>query len=104
MRERQRALAEEGDAVIEGRDIGRVVVPHADVKVYLVADPAVRAARRAAERGGAADTAKAMRARDASDAPNMEPAPDAVQLDTTRLTIDEVVDRIERLVRAAQPA
>ena len=50
MRERQRALAEDGDVVIEGRDIGTVVVPDADVKVYLIAEPSIRARRRQAER------------------------------------------------------
>src|SRR5262245_44906235 len=50
MRVRQRELAEQGDAVIEGRDIGTVVAPEADVKVYLVADPEVRARRRMSER------------------------------------------------------
>ena len=50
MRERQRELALHGDVVIEGRDIGTVVTPGAEVKVYLVADPAVRAARRQVER------------------------------------------------------
>src|SRR5262249_23652909 len=52
MRERQRALGSAGDTVIEGRDIGAVVVPDAEVKVYLVADAAERARRRAAERPG----------------------------------------------------
>src|SRR3954451_17971803 len=50
MRGRQRELGHEGDVVIEGRDIGTVVAPDAEVKVYLVADPAVRAQRRLAER------------------------------------------------------
>ena len=52
MRERQRALGEEGNVVIEGRDIGTVVAPQAQVKVYLVADESVRAARRSSERPG----------------------------------------------------
>src|SRR5262245_29095199 len=50
MRDRQRELAALGDAVIEGRDIGTVVVPDAEVKVYLVADSEVRARRRQSER------------------------------------------------------
>ena len=51
MRERQRELAESGDVVVEGRDIGTVVCPDAEVKVYLVADPIERARRRATSRG-----------------------------------------------------
>jgi cytidylate kinase len=96
MRERQRELADEGDAVLEGRDIGRIVCPHADVKVWLVADPAERARRRAAERPdtGGPDLDR----RDALDAAQLQPADDAVELDTTGLTVDEVVDRIEVLV------
>jgi cytidylate kinase len=102
MRERQRALALGSDCVIEGRDIGSVVVPEADVKVFLVADAAERARRRTQERPGvaaetlAADLAK----RDEHDAVNTQPAADAVRLDTTGLTIDEVVGRISELVEA----
>lgn len=100
MRERQRELAALGDSVIEGRDIGRVVVPQAEVKVYLVADEAVRAGRRLAERpGGIAEVLAAdMRRRDERDAPQMQPAPDAVHIDTTNLSVEEVVERIESLV------
>jgi CMP/dCMP kinase len=103
MRERQRELALEGDAVIEGRDIGRVVVPHAPVKVYLVADVSERARRRLAERPGLAADALAtdIQLRDESDRKQMEPADDAEQIDTTELSIDEVVSRIEERVRAA---
>jgi cytidylate kinase len=107
MRERQRQLAAEGDAVIEGRDIGRVVVPAAEVKVYLVANPEERARRRIAEHPGLADAealATDLRLRDQSDAVQMEPAPDAVEIDTTALTIDEVVARIEELARARSAA
>jgi CMP/dCMP kinase len=106
MRERQRELAAEGDAVIEGRDIGRVVVPDAPVKVYLVADERVRAHRRLAERPGLAADALAtdIRLRDQSDRQQMEPADDAERIDTTDLTIDEVVSRIEERVRAASVA
>lgn len=102
MRERQRVLGEEGDVVIEGRDIGTVVAPQAQVKVYLVADPAVRARRRAAERPEIAADALAtdLRLRDERDAANMRPAPDSTLIDTTELEVDEVVARIERLVRA----
>jgi CMP/dCMP kinase len=102
MRERQRELAGEGDAVIEGRDIGTVVVPDADVKVYLVADASVRAARRQAERPeiGADALVTDLKKRDSSDSPRMQPADDAVRIDTTDLEVDEVVSRIEELVRA----
>ena len=100
MRERQRALGNEGDVVIEGRDIGSVVAPHAQVKIFLVADAKVRARRRRAERPGVeADTlASDLVERDERDAVNTQPAPDAVLLDTSDLTIEEVVARITRLV------
>jgi CMP/dCMP kinase len=106
MRLRQRELADAGDAVIEGRDIGTVVVPDADVKVYLVADRAERARRRMAERPGIGADALAtdLRLRDESDAAQMRPAPDAETIDTTSLEVDDVVRRIEELVRARQPA
>jgi cytidylate kinase len=106
MRERQRELGEAGDAVIEGRDIGTVVVPGADVKIYLVADQAVRARRRSAERPGIGTDALAtdLRLRDQSDAAQMRPAEDATRIDTTDLGVDEVVRRIEELVRARTPA
>jgi CMP/dCMP kinase len=106
MRERQRALGEEGDSVIEGRDIGTVVAPRAEVKVYLVADETERARRRQAERPGIGSDALAtdLRLRDERDKANMEPAPDAIRIDTTALTVDEVVDRIEVLVRERSPA
>jgi cytidylate kinase len=106
MRERQRELAEQGDAVVEGRDIGTIVVPDAEVKVYLIADSAVRAQRRQAERPdiGADALATDLRLRDESDAARMRPADDAVEIDTTDLQVDEVVARIERLVRERQPA
>jgi CMP/dCMP kinase len=104
MRRRQRDLADLGDAVIEGRDIGTVVAPDAAVKVYLVADEAERARRRMADRPGlGADALQTdIRMRDASDARQMQPAPDAERIDTTALTIDEVVGRIEALVRATR--
>jgi cytidylate kinase len=106
MRERQRALGAEGDAVIEGRDIGTVVAPHAEVKVYLVADPSIRAERRTADRPGIGADALAtdLRLRDEKDAINMQPSPDSVEIDTTHSTAEEIVDRIEALVRARQPA
>jgi cytidylate kinase len=107
MRERQRELGHDGDVVIEGRDIGTVVAPDAEVKIYLVADPKVRAQRRLAERpeiGGDA-LATDLRMRDESDAARMRPAADAHEIDTTSLEVDDVVDQIEKLVRALrQPA
>jgi len=102
MRDRQRELAEGGDAVIEGRDIGTVVCPDAEVKVFLVADSAERARRRLAERPeiGAEALATDLRLRDERDAAQMQPAPDAETVDTTALSVEDVVDRIERLVEA----
>ena len=102
MRERQRALVSEGDVVMEGRDIGTVIAPHAEVKVYLVADRGERAKRRIADRPGIGADALAtdLRARDASDAARMQPAQDAQQIDTTDLRVEDVVERIEELVRA----
>ena len=106
MRARQRELGEHGDVVIEGRDIGTVVAPQAEVKVYLNADERERARRRIAERPGLAADALAtdLRLRDERDAAQMGAAEDAEQIDTTALDIDDVVARIERLVRERQPA
>ena len=106
MRARQRELAEVGDAVIEGRDIGTVVCPGADVKVYLNAERQTRAERRLAERPeiGADALATDLRLRDQSDAERMMPADDAIQIDTTELDVEDVVSRIEQLVRERQPA
>jgi cytidylate kinase len=87
--------------VIEGRDIGVVVAPHAGLKVWLVADPEVRAARRHLERDGitADSLADEMRRRDERDAANTHRAEDAVEVDTSLLSLNEVVDRIEGLLR-----
>jgi CMP/dCMP kinase len=106
MRERQRELAELGNAVIEGRDIGTVVAPDAEVKVYLVADRQVRAERRLAERPdiGVDALATDLRMRDESDAARMQPADDAEVIDTSTLDVEDVVGRIEILVRAHSPA
>ena len=102
MRKRQRALAEEGNCVIEGRDIGAVVVPDAEVKVFLVADERERARRRSHDRPGvgADELAADLRRRDERDAINSRPADDAVELDTTELTVEEAVARIAALVEA----
>jgi CMP/dCMP kinase len=102
MRERQRELGSEGSSVIEGRDIGTVVAPQAEVKVYLVADPEIRAGRRQAERPeiGVDALATDLRLRDASDQVRMQRAGDAVEIDTSALGIEDVIARIEELVRA----
>lgn len=100
MRERQRLLGAAGDSVIEGRDIGSVVAPAAEVKVFLVADQAERARRRSADRPGVGveTLADDLQQRDERDAVNTQPAEDAMILDTTALGIDEVVESIARLV------
>ena len=106
MKERQRELADGADAVIEGRDIGTVVCPDAEVKVYLVADAGERARRRQADHPdiGAEALATDLRLRDERDSAQMQAAPDAEKIDTTELTIGEVLDRIERLVEARASA
>ena len=102
MRERQRQLGKDGNVVIEGRDIGTVVAPEAEVKVYLTADRDERARRRSAERPGIGADALAtdLRVRDEKDAERMQPAADAQEIDTTSLQVEDVVERIEALVRA----
>ena len=100
MRERQRELGSHGDVVIEGRDIGTVVAPNAEVKVYLVADRDERARRRMADRPGIGADALAtdLRMRDEKDAERMQPAEDAREIDTTGLRVEDVVERIAALV------
>ena len=96
--------------VVEGRDIGSVVAPDADVKVYLTADAGARAARRAAEEGGSdvAATESSLLARDRIDstrtASPLTKAEDAMHLDTTPYTLQEVVDLIVGMVEAGQGA
>jgi cytidylate kinase len=95
--------------VVEGRDIGTAVVPDAPVKVYLVADPAARARRRASELGhddhGA--TQEALARRDHLDssrtASPLAMASDAILLDGTDLTLDEVIDTVVALVEERRP-
>ena len=106
----QREMGSGGGVVMEGRDIGTVVFPDADVKLYLDASPEERARRRAhdpehtAGRGSAAvhDIASALEARDRSDRTRavspLAIAPDAIVIDTTELPIDEVVDQVLTLV------
>ena len=98
----QRRLLADGDWVVEGRDIGTVVVPDAAVKVFVTASPAARARRRAHELGADPETVLAEQTiRDERDstrtASPLEPAPDAITLDTTGVSLAEVVDRIAAL-------
>ena len=98
----QRRLLAEGDWVVDGRDIGSVVAPDADVKVFLTADPRERAARRAAELGVDPETVLAEQTiRDQRDEARehspLRPAPGAVVIDSTGLSVDEVVRRIVEL-------
>ena len=105
----QRALGARGGVVMEGRDIGTVVFPDAPLKLYLVADPAERARRRAVDlraRGETVDEtalAAEIAARDARDSGRatapLRPADDAVVLDTTRMSLEAVVARMEALAR-----
>ena len=107
--ERQRKEGESGRIVIEGRDIGSVVFPHADVKIFLDASPEERARRRAIDpahgmsrAAAAVDVATEMAARDQSDrtrstSPLTIPT-DATRLDTTGLSIDETVEHVLSIV------
>jgi len=101
---KQRAIMATGDWVAEGRDIGTVVAPDARLKVFLTASPEERARRRAAELGTDVETVLADQAlRDERDrtraAAPLQAAPDAVELDTTGLTIEQVVERIAGMLR-----
>ena len=109
---KQRDYGDRGSClVMEGRDIGTVVFPDADVKIYLDASPDERARRRAqdpthASRGGAvADVATALAQRDHQDrtreASPLAQATDAIYIDTTDVTIEEVVERVLAVVRKA---
>jgi cytidylate kinase len=100
---KQRLLLADGDWVAEGRDIGTVVAPDAKIKVFLTADPAERARRRARELGVDPQTVLVEQTiRDERDRTRrhspLEPAPGATILDTTGLTLAEVVDRLAGLV------
>jgi cytidylate kinase len=102
--QRQTIADSPGGIVVEGRDIGSAVVPDAPVKVYLVADPAARAARRAAEMGyvDPDSTERDLARRDQIDstrtASPLAKAPDAVEIDGTHLTLEQVVDAVVALV------
>jgi cytidylate kinase len=103
---KQRELLHAGDWVAEGRDIGTVVAPDAEVKVFLTASDEERARRRAAELGADLDTVLAEQAlRDERDRSRehspLEPAPGAVELDTTGLSVEQVVKRVAALARGA---
>ena len=107
---RQRALGAEGGVVMEGRDIGTVVFPVADVKVYLDASAEERARRRATDsahsgsQAGQAAVAAAIEARDKADTTRkvspLSIATDAVHIDTTEMPIEQVVDQVMGLVRS----
>jgi cytidylate kinase len=115
--QRSIAAAAPRGIVVEGRDIGTTVLPAADVKIFLTASPEARAARRSAELVGTdgtlADvsaTREALARRDAADAGRkaspMARADDAVEVDTTELTLEEVIDHVVSLVeerRRRQP-
>jgi CMP/dCMP kinase len=103
----QRRLMSEGDWVAEGRDIGTVVMPEAQVKVFLTASPEERARRRAAELGtDAAVVLKEQTMRDERDRSRehspLVPAEDAVPVDTTGLSLEEVVEQIVTLAVEAK--
>ncbi len=106
----QRRIAEEYDVVMDGRDIGTVVLPHAETKIFITADPAERARRRALElemRTGEKQDVDAIereiRERDYRDSHReiapLKQADDAVLLDTTHMSIEEVVAEVCRLAR-----
>jgi len=99
---RQRAEVGAAGGVVEGRDAGTVVVPDADLKVWLTASPEERAARRAAQLGEpAAAHLGDLARRDAADAPQMVPAADAVEIDTTGRPVSEILDDIVARLPAA---
>jgi cytidylate kinase len=105
---RQQELGAQGGVVMEGRDIGTKVFPHADVKIFLDADPVVREQRRLQQqnlRGTAAQaTAAELRDRDQRDRTRtvspLKPAEDALVLDSTKMSEDEVLRRVEELVQS----
>ena len=110
---RQRDTARTGDVVMEGRDIGSVVLPDADLKVFLTASLDERARRRDSESdssgpGTLAGVKKALEMRDTADATRsispLVPAPEAIEVDTTDLAIEEVVQRIVELIETRVPS
>jgi cytidylate kinase len=108
-REAAQRAREQGGAVVEGRDIGTVVLPDAELKIYLSAAPEERARRRAHQTGREAELARireAMKKRDRQDSERatspLKPAPEAVILDTTSLSLDGVISRVLELARGLQ--
>jgi CMP/dCMP kinase len=104
---RQREIIANATGIVaEGRDIGTVVAPGAQVKVFLTANSAARAGRRAAEAGWSAVSPQQTRVeldrRDRLDAAQSGKAADAVEIDSTRLDLDHVVDIIVRLAQVAR--
>jgi cytidylate kinase len=103
--QQRRLISAGGDWVAEGRDIGTVVMPDAELKVFLTADPAERAARRAAELGLdlatvlADQTIRDDRDRNRADSP-LRAAPGAVEFDTTGLPLEQVVERVVALAQS----
>ena len=105
---RQREMGTAGGVVMEGRDIGTVVFPHAEIKIFLDADPNVRAKRRILQHNAAADPERAgklkaeLRERDQRDSTRavapLIAAPDAVHIDSSALSIEQVIAEAERIV------
>jgi cytidylate kinase len=113
--DRQRALAARGGSVMEGRDIGTVVFPDAEVKIYLDASPEERARRRASDPAHASgkgptaiqEVATALAERDRLDSTRatapLKVADDAVMIDTTAMSIDAAVERVMEVIRQRLP-
>jgi cytidylate kinase len=105
---RQREMGAKGGVIMEGRDIGTVVFPNAEVKIFLEADPSVREGRRVTQANAQDDPARAeklrqdMRERDRRDstraADPLKAAADAVHIDSSALTIEQVIARAEQIV------
>jgi cytidylate kinase len=119
MVERQREMGAAGGVVMEGRDIGTVVFPHAEIKIFLDAAPEVRGVRRFAQVAGPdlthAETSREalavlaeMRARDQRDRNRvtspLAPAEDAVVIDSTNLTLEQVIAKAEEIIRGKMPS
>jgi cytidylate kinase len=108
----QRAMGHDGGVVMDGRDIGTVVFPDADLKIFLTADPAVRARRRYEELRAAgqdvslAEIERNIRERDHSDQTReispLRQAPDAIILDNSDMTLDEQMEWVENLLKDFQ--
>jgi len=104
---KQRELLKRGDWVGEGRDIGTVVAPDAELKIFLTASPQARAMRRARDlRADWRVVLKDQTLRDQQDAQRehspLRPAPDAIELDSTDRTVEDVVAQVAQLVRDAK--